>query len=511
MRAVHCIVSFTLVTAFALMVSVSFVFLINRGTVNAQNSALDTLFRQTEADVIMMEQDWVLLRNYQGRVTEAFNDTAVINATLQADLAYLNAYTCQQYVRLNNVTPECDGEFFMVGTGNITVEEGASTVYVNGTLLENRLNVDQSLITAITSTFAMTSLELSILNADSVKTINGVLIDPSGNIDVNGTCGVEVYANNTIATCILQQNITALLVFLNESYYIIVNEPYAINGTMITLGQLLADLQANISALDATLIKSINGQSHVNNTMLVSAGSYMAMDDDPPAGRVIVNSTGIVSINGVNVNRTVNIVAGPGMDITTTAPDTITVTNTVANLFSTPCVMTTTAGTYGLYGIFPSMYFNSITSSGWQPFSTTVKSYPSCPSPYSTFTSYIWIPPYYYYRHRWQQPAGMWQVRISIDYTAAQLETCNANTCGITWGVALRDTVTGDYMWFNSIYWNVGNQYTINWGTFQGQILMNGYVNPVGRYYEFVAVYSSTTGPTLALQENVQVTTIRVG
>jgi hypothetical protein len=514
MRAVHVIISFALVTAFTLIVAASFIFVINRGNTNAHNSALSTLFQQTAADVATMEQDWVLLGDYRERVTEAFNDTAFINATLQADLAFLEAYVCQQYVRLNNETPGCDGAFFLNGTGNITINDDPSgnQIFVNGSALESQLDEDQALLTLITGTFAVTSLELSILNADSVKSINGVLVDPSGNIDVNGTCGVEVYPNNTIATCILEQNITALLVFLNQSYYLIVNETNAINGTMITLGQLLTDLQANISALDATLIKSINGQLPTNNVMNISAvAPYMVMDQDAPLGRVLVNSTGIVSINGVNLNRSVTIVDGPGIDIVLTPPNTITLSNTIADLFSTPCIMTVEAQTLFFGdGIFPPMYFNSYSPSGWQPFGVPTKTYPACPDVYSTFTSFYPAPPFFYYRHRWQQPVGVWQVRLNIDYTAVQKAVCPAGTCGITWGFALRDMVTADFQWFDSIYWNVGGAFFSNAGSFQGQLLMDGNVNPIGRYYEFVCIYFSTTGPFMNLYQNVQVTSIRV-
>ena len=68
-----------------------------------------------------------------------------------------------------------------------------STVrYQPTTAFQTQLNEDQTLITQIMSAFALTSLELSILNAEAVKSINGVTVDPQGNINVTGTCGVEV-------------------------------------------------------------------------------------------------------------------------------------------------------------------------------------------------------------------------------------------------------------------------------------------------------------------------------
>jgi hypothetical protein len=199
MKALHCIVSFALVTAFAMIIAVSFVFVVNRTNTNSQNSAIDTLFRETEADWARTNEDWVLLRDYQDRIADAFNETATINTTLQVDLQYLDAYVCQQYVRLNNVTPGCAGAFNITGTGNVTIDNdpGFARVIVNGTAFETQLNEDQLLITQILTNFAFTSLELSILNAEAVKSINGVTVNPQGNIDVNGTCGVEVKKNPT--------------------------------------------------------------------------------------------------------------------------------------------------------------------------------------------------------------------------------------------------------------------------------------------------------------------------
>lgn len=194
MRVLHCAIAFTLVCAFALIVAASFVFVVNRSNINTQNALLQELFRATAEDWARTEEDWVLLRDYQQRVETAFNETAQINVTLQADLQYLETYVCEQYVRLNNVTPGCAGAFEVVGTGNVTIDNypGEATVVINGTAFETQLAEDQALITQIMSMFAFTSLELSILNAEAVKSINGVTVDPQGNINVTGTCGVEV-------------------------------------------------------------------------------------------------------------------------------------------------------------------------------------------------------------------------------------------------------------------------------------------------------------------------------
>jgi hypothetical protein len=192
MRVLHCVIAFALVTAFAMVVAVSFVFVVNRSNTNAQNAALQELFRGLTEDWARTVEDWTLLADYRSRILIAFNETAIINATLQADLQYLEAYVCQQYVRLNNVTPGCAGAFDVVGVGNVTIDNypGEARVVINGTAFQT--NEDQTLITQIMSAFAVTSLELSILNAEAVKTINGVTVDPNGNINVTGICGVEV-------------------------------------------------------------------------------------------------------------------------------------------------------------------------------------------------------------------------------------------------------------------------------------------------------------------------------
>jgi hypothetical protein len=317
-----------------------------------------------------------------------------------------------------------------------------------------------------------------------------------------------VYSNNTIATCILEQNITALLVFLNESYYLIVNETNSINATMITLDQLLSQLQVNMTALDATLIKSINGQLPIANQMLLSpGGSYMAVADGAP-GHVVVSSKGVVTVNGVNLNRALSVVAGAGISVTQTAPNIVNVSNTVADLFANPCIMTAVTALNPL--ILP-MVLNTPNEDGWWDFTSITKSYPACPTGFSFTAQPFPFPPFVYWTHYWTQPAGMWQLRISIQYVAAQLATCPAlNGCGLTWAIGLRDTVTGASQYFDSTYFNVDLSYTTNAGTYQAQMFMNGYTLPVGRQYKFFAYYGGLF-ITYSIFEQVQLTAIRIG
>jgi hypothetical protein len=285
-------------------------------------------------------------------------------------------------------------------------------------------------------------------------------------------------------------------VFLNESYYLILNETDSINATMITLDQLLTQLQVNMTALDLTLIKSINGQLPVNHQMLIgpSPGAYITVTDNvPSSGHVTVGSTGIVTVNGVNLNRTLNIVPGAGISIVQTPPNIVNISNTVADLFTAPCVISvsTTAGYSSLL-----MVRNSQNEDGWQGFLTPVKSYPSCPQPFSSQLLSIFIPypPFFlgYYAHFWTQPAGIWQLRVLIGYTAGQIQSCPAPVgCSLSWSVGIRDTVTGEDQYLDTTFWNIGGAYTTVSGFFQAQVLMNGYRIPPGRIFKFFVYYGS--------------------
>lgn len=301
--------------------------------------------------------------------------------------------------------------------------------------------------------------------------------------------------------------------FLNESYYLILNETDSINATMITLDDLLTQLQVNMTALDLTLIKTINGQLPINHQLLLSAGSYMKVTDYPLVGQVELGSLGIVTLNGVNLNRAANIVAGAGISVVNTPPNLINVSNTIADLFSTPCVISiTTSPAYSPLA----MQLNVRNEDGWVGFNAPVKSYPSCPQPFSSSQDSFWNPfcpcLNYYYSHYYTQPAGMWQLRLTIGYTMAQIQGCPTPTgCSLTWAIGLLDTVTNDFQYFDSTYINIGGPFTTNSGYYQGQMFMNGYNIPVGRKFKFFAWYGSNSPVFYLTFFSTQLVATRVG
>jgi hypothetical protein len=282
---------------------------------------------------------------------------------------------------------------------------------------------------------------------------------------------------------------------------------------MITLDQLLSQLQVNMTALDLTLIKSINGQLPINHQMLLGAGSYMKVTDDPLLGHVNVSSLGIVTINGVNLNRALTVAAGAGISVVNTAPNLINISNTIADLFSAPCVITVT--TVLGFSELP-MQVNARNEIGWLAPNPPVKSYPSCPTPFSASHDAFFNPfcPCFnfFWSHYFTQPAGMWQLRLTVGYTMAQIGTCLGPVgCSLTWAIGLLDTVTNDFQYFDSTFINVGGPFTTNSGFYQGQMFMNGYNIPVGRQFKFFAYYASAYGITYLTFFNAEMTATRVG
>ncbi len=280
--------------------------------------------------------------------------------------------------------------------------------------------------------------------------------------------------------------------FLNESYYLILNETDSINATMITLDALLTQLQVNMTALDLTLIKSINGQLPVNNQLLLNPGNaYIKVTDG--IGQVKVESTGIVTVNGVNLNRALTIAPGAGISVVQTPPNIVNISNTVADLFTAPCVIS--ASTPGGFSNLP-MLRNTQNEDGWQGFYAPVKSYPFCPQPFNS-PFIVYFEPLCgcflgYYVHEFTQPAGMWQLRLSIYYSVGQIQTCpSAIGCSLSWSVGIKNTVTNDSQYLDTTFWNIGGPYTTNTGFFQTQVLMNGYTTPPGTKFRFWVFYGS--------------------
>lgn len=100
------VLSFTLVLTAIVMTGLNRARDLEQGNELGQISLLDVLHTQ---QVIVLRETVNML---QDNITIAFNDTSNINATIVADLAFLDNYTCDQVERINNVTPPCNGTFF---------------------------------------------------------------------------------------------------------------------------------------------------------------------------------------------------------------------------------------------------------------------------------------------------------------------------------------------------------------------------------------------------------------
>lgn len=494
--------------SFAFVVAAFVLVLVNA---NASAGMGDDLSRLAVSTAII-EHGIVTLRTdigaLESNVTIALNETAGINATLTEQLAYLNNYTCDQIERINGITPPCEGNIVVQGAGNVTVvPQPQYGIYVNGSILEDQLLADGNTITFIATALSITDMELTVLNMEAVKTLNNVTVNAQGNIDLIGQCGVDVYVSNVtgnvvIDTCRIENNVTALIIFLNDTYYAIQNETNVINATLISTQQLLVQLQAQLDAIKPLLVRDINGVTPMAQNLDLVAGPGIAIGAS--AGTVSVNNTGVITVNGLNDDGGVTFVAGPGITIVETPPNIVNISNTFADIFETPCTVRSMASGSVI------IYFNQIVlpdasqPTQWTPFSSpNTKSNAICPEIFngSTFT----------------QPLGLWTVQLTVQIVASRSSGAVPafGTTGV-WAFGLKDDVTDEIKWLQSYYGTlVSNldvlgvppnplQYLV------GQVTMNGYVTPVGRTFTFVAYYENQDFVQMFTSMIVQVTSIRI-
>jgi hypothetical protein len=474
------VLSFSLVLTAIIMTGLNRARDLEQGNELGQISLLDALHTQ---QVIVLRETVNIL---QDNITIAFNDTSNINATIVADLAFLDNYTCDQVERINNVTPPCNGTFFFTGVGNITMENDVSqnSIVINGTALQRELDIDQGIINFIMAELSITDMNLATLNVESIKSINNVTVDPTGNINVTGQCGVDVYVSNVtkhlvVDTCRIQNNVTALIIQLNQTYYFILNETQVLNATIISLNQLIAQLQLQLDALKPQLVTNINGYvfPDANNNINFLAGD--GISTQVAVGTLRINNTGIISVNGLQVPN-VNIVAGVGIGVARN-DSVITITNTFADIFEQPCVVQSTSSV-GL--IFYS--FGVSQNTGWSAFTPNIKTFPSCSALFSGQSFFL--------------AEGIWRVSLTSNFIAAFQTANNCFGCGFSLSIGLEDQVTFEFYWIASFNpsMNTGTVTQIGLASqlfISGEVVLNGYVLPPGREFKFqVYFYTQAFG-----------------
>lgn len=487
-RFVAFVGSLSVVVSFSLVLTAIVLTGLNRSRDVAQGSELNqvaALDAVHTAQVIVLRDTVNML---QDNITQAFNDTSAINATIVADLAFLDNYTCDQVERINGVAPPCDGTFLFTGVGGITMNNDVpgNTVVINGTTLQRELDIDQGIINFIMAELSITDMNLATLNVEAIKSINNVTVDPMGNINVTGQCGVDVYVSNVtkhlvVDTCRIENNVTALILQLNQTYYFILNETQVINATIISLNQLIAQLQMQLDALKPQLVTNINGYvlPDANNNINFVAGPGIATR--AAVGTLTINNTGIVSVNGLQ-QPNINVVQGVGIQVTQNA-SVITVTNTFADIFEQPCVVQSTSSV-GFTSYFaapiappPNPGYNP---TNWSPFTANTKTYPSCPDVFSANSFFL--------------PEGLWRVSLTSK-VAASLATTPCRGCGFSYNIALQDQVTMQYYWIQNFNPSLDSQAGITTlGLLSemfvsGEVLLNGYIIPPGREFTFIVYF----------------------
>lgn len=495
--------------SFAFVVAAFCLVIVNASSSSGMGADLSRLAFSTAAlenAIVVLSTDIGVL---ESNVTIALNETAVINATLTEQLAYLNNYTCDQIERINGITPPCEGNIVIEGAGNVTVApQPQYGIYVNGSILEDQLLADGNTITFIATALSITDMELATLNMESVKTLNNVTVNAQGNIDLVGQCGVDVYVSNStgnvvIDTCRIENNVTTLIIFLNDTYYAIQNETNVINATLISVSQLLIQLQAQLDAIKPLLVRDINGVTPTAQNLDLVAGPGIAIGGGGSNGQVQVNNSGIVTVNGLNNNGAVTFVADPGITIQQTAPNIINVSNTFADIFQTPCTVRSSASVGG------HVYFIATTPQPtfWTGFSfPNVKSDPSCPD--------------IFFGNKYIQQEGIWTLQVNIQLIVQFNQGINPpfdpDGLGAAFSVGIQDDVTLETTWINSYYPTLaGPTDVIGFGpspqTFLvGQVTMNGYVIPVGRQFTFVVYYFNANGKFLTWSNIAQVISVRI-
>jgi hypothetical protein len=498
MRAVYYVAAFVSVVALSLVAAAVAITIINKGKFNVDNENLAALLLTTSQQQTALQNIADTLLLFEGNVSDAFNTTTYINNTLNADIAFLLNYTCEQIERINNVTPPCSGDFFLNTTGGLTHENATNGVILNGTAYVIELNQQQTTIDFITSLLSATNAELALLDSVAIKTINNVTVDANGNINITGECGVDINASSTlgilVSTCRIEQNISYLVVFLNETYISILNQTDIINATFISIRQILIQLQSQIDALNPLLVTNINGvYPDSTRNVNITAGPGISVSG------VTISNAGVIRVNGINLNRNVDIVAGAGIQVDTVAPDNITISSTMGSITLRQCVSTSVAPI--LFTTTPSVntwVYDGITFTGVQ------KTFPACPDVF-TMTTFV------------QPPSGIWALKMEFFYNSfltfngvcLPFGSPYACSYGVTYG--LINSNTGKIHAIQSLWGNmrfgsttIGNNIVDLY--IVGQIVMDSNVITPGTAFLPIRYISDISGFTVPsagfLQEN---------
>jgi hypothetical protein len=497
MKLLKFFTSFFINVSAAFIVIVIVMLILNQSKKNEQNSLISDLISSITREFSDISNIQSIIIKTQENISIAFNETSIINSTIIDYNNFLSNYTCQQIERINNITPPCNGTFFINGIGNVTVNDAINGIVVNGTLYQQQMDQDQTLINFIMSTLSIIDMDIAILNVEALKTINNVTVDANGNINLVGECGVDVYVNSTLGvvidTCRILNNATVLVLQLNETYYSIVNQTNQINATLISISQLLILLDLQINLLAPRIVRNINGVfPDAQNNIDLIGGSYISIVN-AQRGNVTVQNDGIINVNNVNLARSVSLSQGTGITITATPPSTLEITNTNANIFAEPCTVYSGSTATGPYS-----YVNGVNVANWGNFAANSKTFPSCPTVFN-LTQFV-------------QPEGIWTVRMEMQISGS-IGFGGCIACSYTLGFGLQRSSTTEYYFFQMYYpvfrnpsliaFGIGNPVYIN-----GEIIMDGNIIPPGTTFDAVAYYFNydTSGlPALIINDSSQI------
>jgi len=487
------------------IITVIVLIILNNSGMSRQNTEIETLW----GSILVFQEDIMVISNnierLQNNLTDDFNTTTVLNNTINDYYEFLDNYTCQQIERINNMTPPCNGTFFITGVDGVVVNSGvpANGITINGTTFKIRLDDQQTLIDFIMTVLSIIDMNLATLNVEAIKTINNVTVDPMQNIDFIGQCGVDINVTSSgiiIDTCRIQNNATSLVMQLNETYYQILNETDVINATLISVTQLITVLQSQIDALEPLIVKNINGitpSQPSGNIDIVAGDPYIRVTPSGAPAEVTIENLGVNSLNGVNLARGVSVIGGPGVTVSVVPPNNVEVTNTIADIFAPPCVVQAQAS---LFANYP---FSTLTGASFAPWTPETKTFPSCPDIFSG-TRII-------------QPEGLWTLTFTIEAVSGTIPipaTCTP-ICAMSLSYGIQNNSTLDVSWVADFYPSF-TQFIFQIGTttqisIVGQVLMNGYVVTPGFLYDPVAFFESRIGVAVIWGGVVTATATRIG
>jgi hypothetical protein len=232
-----------------------------------------------------------------------------------------------------------------------------------------------------------------------------------------------------------------------------------------------------LNTIEVGRVLNINGQLPISGNVLISGSDFIAINNTLGNGVIGVKNTGIVSINNLNNNGNVTISAGNGITIQTGPNNTITVTNTLANIFARPCVIRSTSSLVSI--IYVSSAYQG---TSWSPWGTNVKSFPECPTLFSN--------------DEVELKEGIWALTL-IAKTTGGLVTPPCSSCGMTLALVIEDTTTLEKINLQSFYPGLNAGFS-TFGAFSdvyivGQVTLDGYIAPPGTAYRFL-VYFVTPG-----------------